>query len=321
VESVTEDARSTAGLAVLLMPMLADRQVLVLGDSAPWLTAGAAALESVPAGEAILPVADGTFDVVIIPEPWALDREETAVLLDEVKRALAPQGFAVVRLGRGEAAAELEGALAERFPCLARVGESPFVGVFYAVGDSEEMAIAGNLARLADGSGPQIAFCGSGPTPGWSLPESLFIPVGGYEALVAAAERGQEAAREVERLRQVQADSGPRLVALSVEVDELREALLTRQDRSDESEAALGAIRREAGRHLAAIATQAERLEQLAREQAAAERRATAAEQALAEAEVTLRRRAMEIAALERELDRLRGKAASTQAPPPSVRP
>jgi hypothetical protein len=320
-EEVTEDARSTAGLVVLLMPMLAEQRVLVLGDSAPWLVSGAAALESVPADEPILPVADGAFDIVIVPERWRLGPEESTVLLDEVRRALAPRGFAVVRLGQGEEAAELESALAERFPSLAQVAETPFVGMFYAVGDGEEMAIAGNLARLGAGRGPRIAFCGAGPEPGWSLPESLFIPVEGYEALVAAGERAGDLEVEVEWLRRAQAEGGPRLAALSLEVDELREALLTRQDRSAESEATLGAIRRETGRHLALIATQADKLEQLGRDQAAAERRALAAEQALAEAEVALRRRAMEIAALERELDRLRGKAAATPAVTTTVRP
>ena len=312
-----DEVAGNAGLVVVLMPTLAGKRVLVLGDEAPWRGAGAAELAAVDPQSASLPVADAAYDVVLIPGELGQRSDESAVpeLLNEVRRALAPEGFAVIRLGPAASSGALTRALEARFASVVKVAERPFIGVFYGVPDAEEMAIAGDLADLETGT-CDIAFCGLTPATTWALSESLLIPLpeqrlselsrGGQEM----AERCEQLQAELGRLRESESVVTARLAALTTETDELREALLARDDRRAESEAALLALRRETGRHLAAIAAQAERLDHVTRLHAEAERRAAAAEQVLAEVEVALRRRAMDVAALERELGRVRQRRA-----------
>jgi hypothetical protein len=302
-------AENREGLAVLLAPSLRDRRVLVLGDAdeADWVVGvGARDVMVAAAGSATLPGADGGYDVVValaVDEPAAGSLYDPAggvhgATLAEVERVLAPGGFCVLRAraGRGGADARLAD-LAARFRSVVVVDETAFLGVCFTVEGTEDMAVAGDLARLQGGATHRVVLCTHAEVPAWELGESLLIPLGDPV--------GAEGARLAALIR----EQAARMRALTAECDNLREALMSRQDEDERRDDAVVWLRHEVDRQLGIIGADQAALEVMSLEKSAAEARAARAAEALAEAEVTLRRRTTEIASLEREIQRLRSTA------------
>ncbi|MBW2276712.1 MAG: hypothetical protein JRF63_04415 [Deltaproteobacteria bacterium] len=113
-----------------------------------------------------LPFRDGMFDVAIVPDLTAV--ENPVVLLNELRRVVGPRGAVVVAspnpacenrvgpdpAGRGFDYYEFYDLVADAFPSVQMVGQSPFVG--YAVADlasgEEDPAISFDAGLLEDGS-------------------------------------------------------------------------------------------------------------------------------------------------------------------------
>jgi hypothetical protein len=279
-----------AGMQVWLDPLVRDRRVLELWPTQPDgdlpLAAGLAREWSVLSPDLpSLPLPGGEVDLVLaLAAVWsARDGDLRAGWLAEIDRVSAPDAALVLALGpprdRNGDSAALVDQLRARYPVVTIIGETSFLGVSFLLEGSEDMAIAGDLAGLAAGVRRQLVVCGRQAEAPWLPRESVLVPVAdpGYVA----------------RLRQ-----------LTAENDELRERLLVLEEERDGQDQTVRALRRDAERHLGWVTGS-----ETAAELALAERdrtleRARAAERALADAEAALRRRSMEVAALNRELAR-----------------
>jgi len=279
-----------AGMQVWLDPLVRDRRVLELWPTQPDgdlpLAAGLAREWSVLSPDlSSLPFPAGEIDQVLaLAAGWsARDGDLRTGWLAEIDRVSAPDAALVMALGpsaeRNGDRAGLVDQLRARYPVVTIIGETSFLGVSFLLEGSEDMAIAGDLAGLAAGVRRQLVVCGRQAEVPWLPRESVLVPVAdpGYVA----------------RLRQ-----------LTAENDELRERLLVLEEEREGREQAIRALRRDAERHLGWVTGS-----ETAAELALAERdqtleRARAAERALADAEAALRRRSMEVAALNRELAR-----------------
>jgi len=84
---------------------------------------------------------------------------------------------------------------------------------------------------------------------------------------------------------------------------------MTLQDQADRQEDALSSLRREAERHLRQLSENTSALELTTLENDRLEKRAASAERALESLGTQLQQRTSDLASLEREVTRLRGKA------------
>jgi len=242
--------------------------------------------------------------------------------LAEMSRVLAPQGFCVLRLdgplseeglsseanGGPEAPigrSELLELLGEHFGRVDIVAETPFVGVSFFVPETDEMAINDDLAQLARTPTHSLVFCARGEERRWQLPESLLIPLSGYDALAAAAGRATRVENELSDLHRRMEGEARSRQDLGRDRDDLQDQMMTLQEKLERQEAVLVDIRSQAERHLLQISRDQAALESLALARDQAERRAEAADRLRQEQEAVLRRREAEIAALEREVARL----------------
>jgi hypothetical protein len=296
---------TAAAVYHLLGPLLAGRTVLEIW---PLLAEGRTTLEQAGVAEVIalspdgpsLPLAESSVDVVLCLSGFgARRRSESMRWMAELRRVLQPEGLSVFRMQCDAdpfTRDELAALVGEGFARTSTVKETPFVGVSFFAPDTDEMAVGGDLARLATAPSHHLVMVSRAPGSAWQLPESLFVP-----------------------LTDLRADLTRRLAwekELHAERDDLREATLTLQDQLERREAALAAFRRRSARRLEDTAALEGALETLALERDQLEKRALRAEKALTELEVTARRREVELAAQEAELARLR-----TRPPPPRPDP
>ena len=229
--------------------------------------------------------------------------------LSEMRRALRPGGFCLVRLpavaasGRGaEARAGLVELLRHHFPIVDLVAEAPIAGVSYIAPGTDEVAVNEELASIAAEPTHFVALCSEGAQRSWHLPESLIVPLRGE-----GAERVLAGAQDLAALREEVEAAVARHEATSRERDALRDTVMTLQDEADRHEDALSALRREAERHLRQLSEDSAALELTTIERDRLDKRAASAERALESLGAQLQQRAAEVVALERELARLRG--------------
>jgi SAM-dependent methyltransferase len=231
--------------------------------------------------------------------------------LAELRRVVRPDGFCMVRLpvpsletDDRSAATALEELVLTHFGVCDLVPESPMAGVAYLAPGTDDVAVNEELARISGPPAYLVALCAAGPARPWSLPESLLVPLSGAGAYPIASPPEELAAlrEEIEGLL-------ARHEAACRDLDAVREALMTAQDRADQLEDSLSALRRETERHLRQISDDAAALELGTLERERLERRAASAERALESQATHLHRRTAELVALERELARLRSTA------------
>ncbi len=302
---------SGVGVYQLLAPLLVGRTVLELW---PLLADGRSRLEQAGAGEVVclspeepsLPLADASIDVVLClagfgPRP----RSEQGAWLTELRRVLQPEGLTVFRMqcdGEDLGPEDRVLLVGEGGPPPRVVKETPFVGVSFFAPDTEDMAIAGDLGRLAASPTHHLLLLSRAPEPTWRLPESLFIPLDDLRA-----DLSQRAAWEKQ---------------LHAERDDLRETAMTLQDQLDRREAALAAFRRRSARRLEETSDLQATLEALTLERDLLEKRAQRAEKAVTDLEVATRRRDVTLAAQDAELTRLRARPpARPEKSPPDPQP
>ena len=290
----------TTAREILLDPIVRDRRVLELWPGNPEgdlrLSAQVASEWSVLAPDAPpLPIAEGDIDVLLALSPWWVDGEPERRVswLAEIDRVLSGQGALILDLGpRGEPGNGIPGlagppsaagqeevvaTLRQRLGWVVEVSEVSFLGAGFLVADLEDIALAGDLAALASAPARRLVIAARQAHPDWQLRESLLIPL---------PDPGQ----------------ARRLRALTLEVDELRDQLMATREQNEQLQQALVGLRRDSERHLGLLARSESATELSILERDRARRRAEAAERAQTEAEVALRRRSMEVAALEREL-------------------
>jgi hypothetical protein len=285
------------GVYQLLAPLISGRTVVEVGpllpDSQTRLErAGAGQVVSFTAEHPSLPMADGAADLILclngLPDNGS---QGSDAWVTELRRILQPQGVLVVRAQRaaddpdGEA---LRVRLGRSFGRTDLVTENGFVGVSFFVSGTEDIAIGGDLDRLAARPTHQLLFCTvgeGGPAP---LTESLLIPLDGLRA---------ELARRMAWQKTLDADR-----------DELREQVLALQERSDRTDATLAELRRRSARMLERSSDAQELLETLTLERDQAAERARRAEKAIIDLEAATRRREVEISALKSEIARLRAR-------------
>jgi SAM-dependent methyltransferase len=238
--------------------------------------------------------------------------------LAELRRVLRPDGFCLLRVSvavlqseERSAAQVLEELVLTHFGICDLVPESPLVGVAYLAPGTEDVAVNEELARISGPPAHLVVLCAAGPERPWSLPESLLIPLSGAGAWPVPATPEDLAAlrEEIEGLL-------ARHEAACRERDALREAAMTVQDRADQLEDTLSALRRETERHLRQISDDAAALELAALERERLERRSASAERALESQATQLHRRTADLVALERELARLRATGADSPRRP-----
>jgi hypothetical protein len=285
-----------AGVYQLLGSLLAGRRVVEIGallpDGSARLEQGGAAPTVVPASVTPpLLLEEGSVDAVLCLSGFpGGDLDGRSRWLVEIARVLSPEGLCVIRMqcaaGRAEPE-ELRALLRATFVRTEIVAEAPFVGVSFFVSGTDEMALGGDLQRLASSPSHELIFCGR-ETGSWPLTESLFIPLDGLRAELSRREAWQR--------------------AVDAERDELRETLLCLQEQVDRQGAALTAFRRHNARGLQQSSEREAALETLALEREQVEQRAQRAEKALTDLEVASRRREVEIVALESELARLHAR-------------
>ena len=304
------DTLTATGVYQLLVPLLAGRTVLEVW---PLLPDGRSRLEQTGAAEVIsltpeepsLPLAEASIDIVLCLSGFGpRDRTEFLRFLVELRRVVQPEGLFVLRLPceAGELTGEERGVLLGDGPGrTSKVKETPFVGVSFLAPETEDMAIGGDLARLAAAPSHHLLFVSRAPLPAWQLPESLFIPLADLQSDLAGRVASQK--------------------ALDAERDDLREAVMLLQEQVDRREAALAAFRRRSTRRIQETGDVEAALETLALERDQLEQRALRAEKALTELEVATRRREVELSALQAELSRLRGRPPTTPARPEKAVP
>jgi hypothetical protein len=303
-----------APLAAYLLaePFLAGRVVLDVGPRPPRAAerlarAGAREIHNGEGPGPRFDLPDRSVDVALCVArlsacPTDVDRH---LWLAEIRRVLRPEGFCLVRLPvsalGGEGARDaLRAMVLTHFATCDLVAESLLVGVSYLVPDTEEAAVNEELASIAAEPTHLLALCAAGETRPWSTAESLLVPLGGTDVVVAAPE-------ELAALREERESLEARLDAAVRERDGLREAAMTLQDRADAQEESLSALRRETERYLRQICDDAAALELGTLERERLERRAASVERALESQAAQLHQRTAELVALERELARLRG--------------
>lgn len=286
--------------------------------------AGARRVLAVAPQEPPLPLEDGAVDVVLCLSRFSSlqSRADRRRWLAELARVMTPEGFCVLRaqcVASEAGAPDLDEAaltkdalvnlLGEHFGRADIVAETPFLGVSFFAPGTEDIAVNEEFTQLAAVPLHNLVFCSRSEHATWQLAESLLVPVEGRLAeLEAAAARAPALESESTRLRAEVARLEALVREVAQERDSLRETAMTYQDQHDGRDAVLAALRREAARHLKQISEDATALEMATLERERAERRAERAEQTVAELEVSLKRREVEVAGLERELTRLRGR-------------
>jgi hypothetical protein len=307
-----EGALVAVGVYQLLAPLVSGRSVVEIGgpllpDAQTRLErAGASQVVTLAADSPSLPLADGAADLVLCldgppgprrggdpdrPDPW----------IAELRRILKPDGTLVMRVQRAaEDAADgpraLQAALGAAFARIDLATENGFVGVSFFVSGTEDIAIGGDLARLAARPTHDLLICsGAAAAP---LTESLLIPLEGLQAELARRATWQKA---------VDADR-----------DELREQLMALQERFDRTDAALAELRRRAARQLERTSDNQDAIEALTLERDQAVARAQRAEKAVTDLEAAARRRDVEISASKSEIARLRARLTGAVAPGPA---
>jgi hypothetical protein len=315
-----------APLAAYLIaePLVAGKVVLDIGPRparAVERLARAGALEVIrsdgPGPE--LAVADQSVDVVLcVARLTALAGDlERHRWLAELRRVVRPEGFCLLRLSVTALASEerpatqvMEDLVLAHFGICDLVPESPLVGVAYLVPGTDDVAVNEELAHISGEPAHMVALCAAGPDRPWTLPESLLVPLGGAGALPVLATPEDLAA-----LREEVAGLLARLDAACRDRDALREAVMTAQDRADQLEQTVSALRRETEHHLRQISDDAAARELAAFERERLERRSASAERALESQASRLHQRTAELVALERELARLRATAPPADPP------
>jgi hypothetical protein len=302
-----------APLAAYLLaePFLSGRVVLDVGPRPPRAAerlarAGAREVISGEGPGPSFPLADASVDVALcVARLTAVESDvDRHLWLAELRRVLRPEGFCLVRVPGGDAgsAEALRALVLTHFAICDVVAESPLVGVSYLAPDTDEAAVNEELARITAEPTHLVALCAPGATRPWSLPESLLVPLSGAGAMAVPATPEDLAALR-EELESLQA----RLDATLRERDALRETAMTLQDRGDQQEESLSALRRETERYLRQVSDDAAALELGTLDRERLERRAASAERALESQATQLHQRTAELVALERELARLRG--------------
>jgi hypothetical protein len=229
--------------------------------------------------------------------------------LAEVRRVLRPGGFALVRLpaaspsGRGaEARAGLADLLRPHFAIVDLVAEAPLSAVSFIAPGTDEVAVNEELATFAPDPSHFVALCAESPQRPWHIPESLIAPLrgSGAEPVLAGAE-------DIAALREELEAATARHDSACRERDALRDTVMTLQDQADRHEDALSALRREAERHLRQLSEDAAALELTTLDRDRLAKRAASAERALESLGTQLQQKTAELAALERELARVKG--------------
>jgi chromosome segregation ATPase len=164
------------------------------------------------------------------------------------------------------------------------------------------VAVNEELASIAPEPTHFVALAADGPSRPWHLPESLIVPLRGEGTQPVRA-----GAEDLAALREELEAVSLRHQAACVERDGLRDTLMTLEDQADRHEDALSTLRREAERHLRQLSDDAAALELATLERDRLEKKAASAERALESLGAQLQQRTAELAALEREVHRLRG--------------
>jgi SAM-dependent methyltransferase len=275
VPAVTADAAPEVSLAAYLLvePFVSGRLVLDVGPRPPRSTerlsrAGAREVREAEGPE--LPLADATADVVLCVSRLAAlsnDVDRHRWLL-ELRRVLRPGGFCLVRipvatLATGEESAEsvLRELVRHHFGVVDVVAEAPLTGVAFLAPNTDEAAINESLSPVAAQPTHLIALCAVEGARPWNLPESLLVPLRRENEAVPVSEEVAALREEVETLRSHYEES-------CRDRDRLREAAMALQDRLDQQEDALSALRRQTARQLRQLSEGATALE-LARVQLA----------------------------------------------------
>lgn len=298
---------------LLVEPLVAGKVVL---EIAPHPAGGEERLRRAGARDVLretgprLSCPDGSVDVVLCLARLAAspDDVERQAWLAELRRVLRAEGFALVRLAAGPGGARgAEELLRRHFATVEAVAEARLEGVSFSVPSVDDVAMNEALSPVAGEPSHYVVFCTAARHVVWQLPESLLVPVG--------TGAGSASAAELAALRAEVAALTDRHRAACAERDGLREQAMTLRDQADRREEALSALRREVDRHLRQLsdAAAAAELAHLERDRAA--RRAASAEHALESLAAEVQRLRAEVAALDRELARLRAAPAAARGP------
>lgn len=315
------DAQADSLLAVYLMiePLVAERIVLDVGPraaDAPERLRNAGARQVLLADGTLprLSAEDRSADVVVCLErlsaaPDGVGRHR---LLAELRRVTRPDGFCVVRVHAGDAqgapgsrggkSAAFEDLLRHHFSSVDIVSETRISGVSLSVPGVDDVAVNEALSRIAGDPTHFVALCTEAARRPWSLPESLLVPVANTPAPPTGG-------AEVAALRAEILSLAERLRVACAERDDMRERLMTAQDEVDRREATLSALRRDLTRHLHQGSEAAGARELAVVERDLADQRAASAERALEVLAAEAQALRTDVAALERELARLRATA------------
>lgn len=309
-----------APLAAYLLaePYVAGKVVLDVGPrparaAERLVRAGARQVVSMEGPAPRMDLADGAVDVVLCVARLgaATSEVERHRWLAEIRRVLRAGGFALVRLpavsasGRGaQARTGLLEMLRHHFPLIDLVPEAPIAAVSYIAPGTEDVAVNEELATFAQEPSHFVALCAESQQRAWHLPESLIIPLRGE-----GADKVLAGAQDLAALREELETAALRYEAACKERDELRDTVMTLQDQADRQEDALSSLRREAERHLRQLSENTSALELTTLENDRLEKRAASAERALESLGTQLQQRTSDLASLEREVTRLRGKA------------
>jgi hypothetical protein len=308
------------GAYLLAEPFVAGKVVLDVGPrparaAERLVRAGVRQIVSMEGPGPHIDLADGAVDVVLCVARLgaAASEVERHRWLAEIRRVLRGGGFALVRIpaisasGRGaHARTGLVELLRFHFSTVDLVPEAPIAALSYISPGTDDVAVNEELASFAQEPSHFVALCAESQQRAWHLPESLIVPLRGE-----GAEKVIAGAQDVAALREELEAAALKHEAVCKERDELRDALMTRQDQADRNEDALSALRREAERHLRQLSDDASALELTTLERDRLEKRAASAERALESLGAQLQQRTAELAAVEREMARLRGAKTS----------
>ena len=318
---------------LLVEPMVSGKKVLDVstlmgGPGAECLRrAGAADVISFVPDRPSLPVPDAGVDIVLCGLPAAGSDEERGIWLAEIRRALCPDGFCVLRLptvvfrNQAQAGAGMRTACADLllgyFATVDIVEETQFGGVSFHVPGTDDLAVNESLTRLSGASSHFVALCADCAERPWNLSESLLVPTDGgasADAGAAGVSAGELAAwqREVARLE-------ARSAELSRERDGAREGAMTLRDRADRLERTVAVLRKDVERFLRQISDDAAARELIVLERDDLRRNLAAATRQAADASREVEKRQVALRTLEKEVVRLR--AARGGAGSPSGKP
>lgn len=314
---------------LLVEPMVSGKKVLdittrVGGPGVECLRrAGAAEVTSFVPDRPSLPAPDAGIDIVMCGLSAVGSDEDRGVWLAEIRRALCPGGFCVLRLptaafrDRARVGAGMRTACADLllgyFATVDIVEETQFGGVSFHVPGTEDLAVNESLTRLSGASSHFIALCADCAERPWSLAESLLVPTGAGasgEAGEAVVSAGELAAwqGEVARLE-------GRSAELTRERDGAREAAMTLQDRADKLERTDAALRKDVERFLRQISDDAAARELIALERDDVRRNLAAATRQAAEAAREIEKQQVALRTLEKEVARLRAARGGAGSP------